>query len=77
MNTVYLEPSDKAKRQNWMTHYKTYFEECPVDMSFIIKECNDIQLGTMRSYVSRYGKAHGKRFKAVKHEDCFEICRKK
>lgn len=72
----FYEPSDKAKQLAWFQLHQHLFEECPVDKSFMIRDCS-VKLNTMRSYVSRYGKAHGNRFKVVQHDDCFEICRKK
>ena len=77
---TFNEPSEKAlsspeNKVGWFNKYADYFEECPVGMSFKI-EFDDVKHNSLASAVSRLNKTTNKKFKIIKHENCYEIYRR-
>lgn len=75
---MFVEPSPKAlntKSETWLSKYQTMFDTCPIDMSFRVDQA-DVALSTLRSVVSKQFNGE-KHFTVIKHEDCYEVYRRK
>lgn len=75
----WVDPSPEAitdKRINpWPVQYRSEFAEVPVGKSFLLP-LSVGKLETIRSTVSRLFNKGVKKFKVVRHENCYEIHRK-
>lgn len=75
----YVDPSAQAlfdKRiKSWLVDYDHIFLACPVGKSFSLP-LSIGKLSSVRSAVSRVFNKNGKKFKIVKHNDCYEVYRK-
>lgn len=72
----FMDPSPLAKiNSSWAAKYYNLFQDCPVDKSFSISS-TDVKLSTLRPFVSRMNKELKKKFRVIKHDECYEIYRK-
>lgn len=63
------------RRTSWVDKFRNHFRDCPVGSSFEVP-LDAGKFGSIRSAVSMFNKGE-KKFKAVKHEHCYEIHRRK
>lgn len=76
MTNQFIDPSPLAKtKSSWIAKYQSSFDTCPVDKSFKIP-LDEVKLGTLRPFVSMTNGQQDKKFRVVKHDDCYEIYRK-
>lgn len=76
MTDQFFDSSDKAVspiRAGMIGKSRYPWETVPPGKSFMIADKNQIKFKTLRSLASSMGKKFSKKFRAVEHENCYEV----